>query len=317
MRKRKIKIGISSCLLGEEVRFDGGHKRDRFITDRLSDYISFVPICPEVGIGLGVPRQPIQLVGSPNKYKVVGVKDESLDVTEDLIRYAHATLAKLSNVSGYIFKSKSPSCGMARVKLFPTSSAVPKQEGTGVYAKTVMQLLPNLPVEEEGRLNDPVLRENFIERIFVYRRWQNLVEQGITAGRLVEFYTQHKLTVLSHGQRGYMRLGRLVATVGRDNFLDIADQFIAELMTVLKRPATRRSHANVLRHVQGYLKKKLDKSDKQELSHTLEQYRLGYLPLIVPITLLRHHFRRNPTQYLTKQIYLNPHPPELMLRNSL
>ena len=194
---------------------------------------------------------------------------------------------------------------------------MPSRDGIGIYAKKIMELLPDLPVEEEGRLNDPVLRENFIERVFVYRRWQDLVAKGITPARVIEFYTRHKLIVLAHGQRGYQAMGKLVANIGKQPTQEVAQQFISSLMSTLKRPATRRGHTNVLQHVQGYLKKELDKSDKQELAQTIEQYRLGHLPLIVPITLLRHHFRRNPVEYITNQIYMNPHPPELMLRNSL
>lgn len=315
--KNKIKIGISSCLLGEEVRFDGGHKRDRFITDRLSPFVKFVPVCPEVAIGLGVPRQPIRLVGEANSIRAVGVKDEALDVTDDLIQFARKTSSKLNKISGYIFKSKSPSCGMERVKLYPRDSSMPNRDGVGLYTKTIMEMMPNLPVEEEGRLNDPILRENFVERIFIYRRWQDLNNKGITVAKLVDFHTGHKLTVLAHGQRAYQRLGRIVANEKKKSAPELADEYISHLMTALKRPATRRAHTNVLQHVQGYLKDKLDRADKKELTETIEQYRLGYLPLIVPLTLLHHHFRRNPVPYIAKQIYLNPHPPELMLRNSL
>ena len=313
----KIKIGISSCLLGEEVRFDGGHKRDRFITDRLAAYVTFVPICPEVGVGMGIPREPIKLVGTVDDHRALGVKDKTLDVTEDLVKFADTTATRLDKVSGYIFKSKSPSCGMERVKLYPKSSSMPSRDGIGIYAKRIMELLPDLPVEEEGRLNDPILRENFIERVFVYRRWQDLVAKGVTSARVIEFYTRHKLIVLAHGQRGYKSMGKLVANMDKKSTEGMAKQFISSLMATLKKPATRRGHTNVLQHAQGYLKKTLDKDDKQELAQTIEQYRLGHLPLIVPITLLRHHFRRNPVEYITNQIYMNPHPPELMLRNSL
>ncbi|MDH3692665.1 MAG: DUF523 and DUF1722 domain-containing protein, partial [Gammaproteobacteria bacterium] len=195
--RNKIKIGISSCLLGEEVRFDGGHKRDRFITDRLSAFVKFVPICPEIAIGLGVPRQPIRLVAEADAHRAVGVRDETLDVTDDLIQFAHRTSPKLSKVSGYIFKSKSPSCGMTRVKLYPRDGLMPNRDGVGLYARTIMEIMPNLPVEEEGRLNDPVLKENFVERIFVYQRWQDIMDKGVTPARLVDFHTRHKLTILA------------------------------------------------------------------------------------------------------------------------
>lgn len=313
----KLKIGISSCLLGEQVRFDGGHKRDRFVTDRLSKFVTFVPLCPEVAIGLGIPRQPIRLVHDGKETRVLGTDDQGRDVTDELICFARKTVPKLRKVSGYIFKSKSPSCGMERVKLYPANGSMPTRDGVGVYAANIMQLMPDLPVEEEGRLNDPVLRENFVERIFVYRRWQDATADGITAAKIVDFHTRHKLTVLAHGQRPYQQLGRLVSRCGNEPAPDVAAMYISQLMSALKRPATRRGHTNVLQHAQGYLKSKLDRSDKRELTQTIEQYRLGYLPLVVPITLLHHHFRRNPDPYIARQVYLNPHPPELMLRNSL
>ncbi|MFC1665424.1 YbgA family protein [Pseudomonadota bacterium] len=315
--RHKIKIGISSCLLGEEVRFDGGHKRDRFITDRLSAFVKFVPTCPELAIGLGVPRQPIRLVAKNGIQRALGTKDDSLDVTDDLIEFAHTTSPKFNKISGYIFKSKSPSCGMARVKLYQSDGPMPNGDGIGLYARTIMKIMPNLPVEEEGRLNDPVLKENFIERIFVYQRWQEMIANRVNLSKLVDFHTRHKLTIMAHGQVGLRQLGRIVANNKKDLVQDLAEQYVSRLMSVLKQPATRNMHTNVLQHVQGYLKNKLDKSDKQELTQTIEQYRLGYLPLIVPITLLHHHFRRNPVPYISEQIYLSPHPPELMLRNSL
>lgn len=313
----KIKIGISSCLLGEEVRFDGGHKRDRFITDTLSTHVDFVAVCPEVGIGLGVPRQPIQLVGHPHRYRAKGVEDPDLDVTENLVDFARETAARIDNISGYIFKSESPSCGMEHVKLYPADSNQPNRDGVGLYARTIMESMPNLPVEEEDRLNDPALRDNFIERIFTYQRWQELAAGGFTTTRIIEFHTRHKLALLAHGQSGYRSLGRLVANNQSHTVSELAEAYISQLMTTLKRPATRLGHTNVLQHVQGCLKESLNRFDKREITDSIEQYRLGHVPLIVPITLLCHHFKRNPDQHIAGQTYMNPHPPELMLRNSL
>jgi uncharacterized protein YbgA (DUF1722 family)/uncharacterized protein YbbK (DUF523 family) len=315
--EKKINIGISSCLLGQEDRFDGGHKRDRFITDRLAEFVEFLPICPEMAIGLGVPRQPIKLVGTPNSQRVIGTRNPDLDVTEDLLRYARQTAGELANICGYIFKSKSPSCGMERVKLYPENGSAPTKDGVGQYASAIMEIMPSLPAEEEGRLNDPLLRENFIERIFVYSRWLNLCSSTLSMARLIDFHTKHKLVVLSRGQRGYKLLGRMIANTERLPLLTLADRYISSLMDILGLPATRRSHSNVLQHIQGYLKDALDGADKEELAETINQYRIGLLPLIVPITLLRHHCRRNPNAYIFDQVYLNPHPPELMLRNSL
>lgn len=315
--RKKIRLGVSSCLLGQEVRFDGSHKRDRFVTDRLSDFFLFSPVCPELAIGLGVPREPIRLVGTADSYRAVGVRNPKLDATGDLLRFAGRTADKLDDICGYIFKSKSPSCGMERVKLYPENGSAPTADGVGLYARIIMERLPDLPMEEEGRLNDPVLRENFIERVFVYSRWRELASKKPKMSEIVDFHTRHKLVLLSRGQRGYKALGRMIANEQRLPADALAGVYVSRLMEVLKRPATRRNHTNVLQHIQGYLKDALDALDKKELVETIEQYRLGLVPLIVPITLLRHHFRRNPNDYIGNQVYMNPHPPELMLRNSL
>ncbi len=314
--QQSVSLGISSCLLGDHVRHDGGHKRDRFITGTRSTYFRFVPVCPELAIGLGVPRDPIQLRGRPGAIRVVGVIDPDLDVTERLRECGARTARALTDISGYIFKSRSPSCGMERVKLFTdNAAAAPTCDGVGQYAHAFMQQQPLLPVEEDGRLNDPSLRENFIERVFTYRRWQDLCRAGITPRALIEFHTRHKLAVLAHSQSGYAELGRLIAGAGDRSIRDLAHEYIATLMATLQRPATRKNHTNVLQHVQGYLKAQLDAADKAELVELIDRFRHGQVPLVVPVTLLNHHFRRHPDPYMAKQIYLRPHPPELMLRN--
>ena len=313
----KPKLGISACLLGDEVRYDGGHKRDRFITGTLSKYFSLLGVCPEIAIGLGVPREPIHLVGRPDHIRVIGTRKKDLDVTEKLHAYGRKMAAELDGICGYIFKKGSPSCGLERVKLYPSKreGGMPSADGVGQYAQAFMDAAPLIPVEEEGRLNDPVLRENFIERVFVYWRWRVLLQQGLTAKRLLEFHTRHKFMVLSHSRVDYERLGRMLADLNKRKIGQIADSYIAQLMRALKKKATRRNHTNVLQHIQGYLKKRLDKQDKAELVSIIERYRLGQVPLVVPLTLFNHHFRRYPDAYISGQYYLNPHPPELMLRN--
>ncbi len=313
---RKIRVGISSCLLGLEVRFDKGHKRDSYINGTLSDYFEFVPVCPEMAIGLGTPREPIRLVGDPNRPRAVGVKTAGLDVTEALEAYGRRMSQELRGISGYILKRASPSCGMERVKLYNTNG-MPGGHTSGVYARVFMKARPLLPVEEEGRLGDPVLRENFIQRVFVYHRWQALVAQGMTPAKLVDFHTRHKLMIMAHSQAAFHRLGRMVARAGSEPIQDLAHAYVTELMDTLKRRASRKRHANVLEHLMGYLKRALDGEDKVEMLETIEAYRLGQVPLVVPITLLKHHFRRHPDTYVQDQYYLEPHPKELMLRNVL
>ena len=313
-----IRVGISSCLLGEEVRFDKGHKRDSYVMGTLSAYFEFVPVCPEMGIGMGTPREPIRLVGNPARPSAVGVRSKDLDVTDALEGFAAQTVQRLqaAGISGYILKRGSPSCGMERVKVY-SPKGMPSHSSSGIYARVLMEGMPLLPVEEEGRLGDPVLRENFIQRVFVYHRWQRTAMSGMTPGKLVDFHTRHKLILMAHSQAAYRRLGQLVARAGSEAMDDLAASYISESMATLKRRATRKSHANVLMHLMGFLKRSIDREDKAELAETIDAYRVGQVPLVVPMTLLNHHFRRHPDPYVEGQHYLAPHPKELMLRNVL
>lgn len=313
----KIKIGVSACLLGEQVRFDGGHKQDAYINGTLSQYFQFMPVCPEVAIGLGTPREPIRLVGDPANPRAIGVRSPQLDVTEKLQAYGRRMGRELLDLSGYILKRASPSCGMERVKVYQPNGVPIGKSANGIYARVFMEMHPLLPVEEEGRLGDPVLRENFIQRIFVYHRWQALVASDLTPAKLVRFHARHKLILMAHSQTAAKKLGQLVARAGAEPMGDLAPIYIDALMRALKRRAGRKQHANVLMHLMGFLKRVLDTGDKAELVETVDAYRLGHVPLIVPITLLQHHFRRHPEPYVQEQHYLEPHPKELMLRNLL
>lgn len=312
--ENKIPLGISACLMGEKVRYDGGHKYNPFINLQLGKFFRFIPLCPEVGIGLGVPRKTLRLVEYADGVHAVGVKDKSLDVTAGLHAYLDKVESHLQGICGYILKKGSPSCGMERVKIYHPNG-MPGNNGTGIYAAGLMTRYPLLPVEEEGRLNDPRLRENFITRVFVYRRWQNLNTKELRTGCLVDFHTRHKLLVMAHNQAAYRRLGQLVAEAGRHNIQDLSKRYIHMLMESLKRRASPKSHTNVLQHIAGYLKNHLDSGDKAELLGTFDAYRAGLIPLVVPMTLLKHHFRKHPHPYVAGQVYLNPHPAELMLWN--
>ncbi|ABA56920.1 YbgA family protein [Nitrosococcus oceani] len=310
----RLRLAISSCLLGERVRFDGGHKRDTYITEALNAYFDFVPVCPEVAIGMGTPREPIRIVKTSQGLRARGVRHSELDVTDPLRQFGEVMAEELGDIDGYILKKDSPSCGMERVRVHGTGGA-PSRTGTGLYAQVFMARRPWLPVEEEGRLNDPVLRENFFERVFVHYRWRQIGAAGITPAALVEFHSRHKFMVMAHSQAAYRRLGRLVAKAGSESLETLAPTYEAELMSALRRRATRKGHTNVLMHLLGFLRAQLDKADRAELLESMESYRLGLVPLIVPMTLLKHHFRRHPNPYVNQQYYLNPHPPELMLRN--
>lgn len=309
----KIRIGVSSCLVGERVRYDGDDKRDAFITEILGDVFELVPVCPEVAIGMGVPRPPIRLVGDPRRPRALGVDDPDVDVTAPLTAYARRLAVELDDIGAYIFKARSPSCGPARVKVYHGGRTA-RITGVGLYAREIMARLPLLPVADEEELNDGEARANFFERIFAYHRWQGLLASGFTPGELVEFHSRHKLALMAHGSVHYRSLGQLVAQAETMRPRQLAEKYGSNFMTALKHPATRKRHANVLQHLMGYLKRHIDQEDKTELLELIDAYRLGALPLIAPQTLLRHHFRRYPHPYVEKQLYLYPDLLELQLR---
>lgn len=312
------KIAISSCLLGHEVRFDGGHKNSRYVSDTLAEYFDFVPLCPEVAIGLGIPRPTIRLVEtSPNVIDAVSNADASLTYTSELRGYGKKMAPTLSSVSGYIFKKDSPSCGMTRVKVYRGEHAMPERNGVGLYADEIIKALPDLPVEEEGRLQDSRLRENFLERVFVYARWQAFQAEGFTSRGLVAFHTSQKFSVLAHDETIYRELGRIVAKVGEGDIHQSCQDYIQLLMKGLKVLTTPKKHANVLMHIMGFFKESLSGDDKAELLRLIDAHREGLVPVIVPITLINYFRKKYPNDYIDGQTYLEPHPPELMLRNML
>jgi len=315
IKPEKIPVGVSSCLLGERVRYDGGHKGHSYITGTLHEYFDYQPFCPELNIGLGVPRKPIRLQrADADLIRCVQIDDASIDHTQSLRDCADEQRTWQSKLCGYIVKKDSPSCGMERVKVW--QDAMPVRSGSGVYTQRMLQNFPFLPVEEEGRLGDAVLRENFIQRVFALRRWHHLME-SLTVGSLIEFHARHKLILMSRNQSRYRKLGQFVAAINQDNLEAKSAEYLLEFMALLKISATRKHHVNVLQHIQGYLKKNLDSDDKQELAQSIEKYRLGLVPIVVPITLLNHHFRRHPDAYITDSYYMSPYPEELCLQNTI
>ncbi|AMB81031.1 DUF1722 domain-containing protein [Pseudomonas sp. PAMC 29040] len=313
----KPKIAISACLLGAEVRFNGGHKASQLCSQALSEYFEFVPLCPEVAIGLGIPRQPIRLIGDPAQPQAVGSVDSAMDVTRPLHDYAVAMAAAHTDICGYIFMQKSPSCGLERVKVYQDGGRPAELRGRGIYAQAFCAAHPDLPVEEEGRLNDPVLRENFLTRVYAYSAWQQLLEDGITRRSLTEFHARYKYQLMAHHPEQYKTLGNMLGSLGKGDPREIAPQYFSELMKALKKCATRRTHTNVLQHISGYLKQSLSREDKQEMQYLIGQYLHGIVPLVVPLTLLKHHFRQHPDPYISRQVYLQPHPENLSLRNAI
>ena len=311
----RIKLGISSCLLGEAVRWDGGHKLDRFLADTMGQFVEYVPVCPEVECGLSIPREAMRLVGEPDSPRLV-TSSTGKDHTARMLRWAHKRVRELDkeDLCGFIFKSRSPSSGMERVKVY-SGKGVPKKKGVGMFARVFMEHYPLLPVEEDGRLHDTRLRENFIERIFTFKRWREMLEKRKNLGNLVDFHTRHKLLVLSHSPQYHRMMGKLV-TRGKEIPLEkLFDEYQFLLMKALKLKTTPKKNVNTLMHVMRCFKKALASDEKQELLETLERCRHGQVPLIVPVTLINHYVRKCRQPYLMDQYYLHPHPLELQLRN--
>ena len=314
---QKPLIGISSCLLGNEVRYDGGHKQDKYLINILGQFVDYIPVCPEVECGLSIPREAMRLVDVDGKgdIRLLTQKTEK-DITPRMKKWTGPVLRSLSekNLCGFIFKSKSPSSGMERVKVYQ-KNGYSKKDGVGIFAKAFMDRFPDLPVEEEGRLHDDNLRENFIERIFVFKRWNELINNKKTIGGLVEFHTIHKYLLMSHSPKGLRELGKIVADAKNFSIEELYSKYISKLSGCIKLIATKKKNTNVLQHITGYFKKELDKDEKQELNERIMEYHDGLVPLIVPVTLLNHYVRKQKPGYLLDQVYLNPHPLELKLRN--
>ena len=310
-----LRLGISRCLLGDEVRFDGGHKRDNFLTDVLGRYVEWVPVCPEVEAGLGTPREAMRLVGDSHRPRLVTIKSGT-DHTRVVERMTENRIRELEelDLSGYVFKKGSPSCGIERVRIC-NEHGMPNRNGVGLFARAFIEQFPLIPVEEEGRLCDPTLRENFIERVFCYRRWQDLVQSGVTRQALVQFHTIHKYLLLAHHPQQYEVLGRLVGQAHRHRPKELAHRYGELFMNTLAVKATVRKHVNVLQHILGYFKERLSAHEKAELLGVIGDYHHGLTPLIVPLTLIKHYVRIYDVSYIRDQVYLTPHPKELMLRN--
>lgn len=309
-----IRIGVSSCLLGAKVRFDGGHKKDDFLVNTFGAWVEWIPVCPEVEVGMGTTRESVCLVREGNEVRLVAPRS-GLDWTGQMRAYAGRRAAELEakELAGFVLKKDSPSCGMERVKVY--GAGMPTKSGKGLFAEALLARLPNLPVEEEGRLCDPRLRDNFVERVFAYHRVRTFFAGRWTAGGLVAFHTTHKLQLLAHAPKSYETLGQLVAGAAKLPREKVRQTYENEFMQGLKVIATTRRNANVLQHILGYFKKLLDDTSRRELLGVIEDYAAGLVPLVVPITLIRHYVRLHDVSYLAGQVYLEPHPRELMLRN--
>jgi len=305
------RVAVSACLLGMPVRHDGAHRRDHFVAERLKDLLELLPMCPEMEAGLGVPRPTIQLRRIDGALRLVR-SDGSADLSEAMQAVAQRRATEFAGIAGMILKKKSPSCGLERVPVANAEGVRQDLSGTGLFTQQFALLQPLIPLEEEGRLNDPVLRENFFERVYALHRWHQL-DPGSVSG-FIEFHARHKLMLMARGSSYYRELGRLVAGVTRADLAERRHHYIARLMQVLARRTSRARHVNVLQHAMGFFKRQLDSEDKQELLRLFQDYRQYRTPLTAPLALLRHHLRKNPQEYLARQYYLEPYPDSLAIR---
>jgi uncharacterized protein YbgA (DUF1722 family)/uncharacterized protein YbbK (DUF523 family) len=314
--EEKIKIGVSACLLGHEVRYNGGHSRDRLITDTLSQYLEFVPVCPEVEAGYPTPRETFRLIGDPEDPTLITTK-EMADHTPVMKGWALKRVIELEKeeLCGFIFKKNSPSSGLHRVKLYNEKGQTTGLKTRGIFARAFTDHFPLLPVEEDGRLHDPKLRENFIESIFVMKRWRESLTPEPDRRAFIDFHTRHKLLIRSHSPKHHNEMGKLVANIKSYSMGDFAQEYQTMLMEALRLKTTPKKNTDTLNHIMGYFKRDLSKDEKQEILEIIENYRQGHIPLIVPVTLMRHFVRKYDQEYLKDQWYLNPHPLELQLRN--
>ncbi|KXF83251.1 YbgA family protein [Enterovibrio coralii] len=317
-----IKLGVSACVVGEKVRFDSGHKRSHFVSEELNPFVEYVPVCPEMAVGLGVPRPTIRLLdrGEEIGIRLVDSKDADIDHTDKMVEFSKATAERLADMElcGYVVCAKSPTCGMERVKVYRENGYVASEKiGVGLYTAELMNRMPWLPIEEDGRLNDPVLKENFVFRVFALHDMYQSMSDGITRKAIIDFHSRYKLVLMAHSPTDYKELGAFVAKIADYEIDEFFAEYRTRFMQAIAHRASRKNNTNVLMHLQGYFKRDLDKQQKAELAGLIESYRKGTMPLLAPLTLINHHLQQNPDQYLEKQSYLNPYPESLRLRYGL
>jgi len=312
---KPIRIGISSCLLGDRVRYDGGHKQDHFLTDVMGPHVEWVAVCPEFEIGLGVPREPIELERKSGEIRLVSIETRA-DHTKTMQRWAKRRLDELhrENLSGYILKSRSPSCGIGRVPIYLENGAR-EGNGRGLFASGLLESFENLPVEDEARLATPMHRENFIERVFAYRRLRQLFDGRWKNRDVAEFHVQHELLLMAHSPRLSREIGRVVDQIANYPRKEFRQHYESLFMQAMKSATNRRRHAKVLRHIADSFAEQLDPAQTNELGRIIEGYSQGLEPLSTLLASIRILARRFGIHYLEEQVYLNPRPEEAALRD--
>ncbi|OFZ45763.1 MAG: hypothetical protein A2381_15045 [Bdellovibrionales bacterium RIFOXYB1_FULL_37_110] len=313
--QNQLRLGISACLLGAKVRYDGAHKLDKWIKNTLGQFATFIPICPELECKMSIPRPPMHLEGTRDNPHLIQTLAK-LDLTKQMNSWIKPKIKELKykNLDGYILKTRSPSCGLRDIKIFSPTGKLVSKTGTGLFAKAFLKAFPLLPVEDEDRLQDPKCRENFIERIFVMKRWRELLTHKKSLKALINFHTKHQLLMMSHSLPHYQKMGKLLAS-HRPDGLALYQSYQKNMLEALRLPTTTKKHFHVLQHAIGYFKSDLSSAEKKELLNILKQYKTDKLPLLVPITLINHYAKKLHKDYLLEQYYLNPHPKELKIKN--
>ena len=309
----KPQIGVSACLASQAVRYDGSFITNQFIKNECSAFFDIHTVCPEVEAGMGVPRQVIQLRDFDGETKLVYSKNPETEITGFMRDFSDKRIKRLPALDGYIFKKDSPSCGVYKVPVKNDKSGMRKRNGVGIFAQAFKDQFPLVPTEDEGRLHDKGIRENFLERIYAHYRWRQIHASENPLKAFRDYHKNYKLILMAKDNGASKHLGRLVAKVNRDNFSEISEQYISLFMQAMSKIPSQGHHVNVMMHILGYLKDHLNKKDKAELLEWFEIYREKRVARITPMMLLQHHFNRHENDYIADQYYFSPFPGKLML----
>ncbi len=316
----KINVGLSACLAGFKVRFDGQHKRSSLCLNELSDHFEFKTFCPEMAAGFGTPRPTMRLVGDPKNPTLTYTPDnkrEQIDLSDRLIGGFKDEIPGFADLKGFILMKNSPSCGLERVKVYQENGHPHMEPGRGLFADALVKAYPLMPIEEEGRLHDARLYENFVLRVYAYHNFHEEVLKQPSIKALIDFHSSYKYVLMAHSPVHYKSLGRLVAQQNEMDFSELLTQYFKDLMEALAKPATRKNHTNTLQHIIGYVRENTSAEARKNITDTIFRYKDGEIPLVVPLTLLKHYVDQHGSTYIQTQRYLQPYPEKLGLTNKL